>query len=181
MNALLALLILRFGNELAENTRQYQDGKKTKDEWRAEFLRLLALYLSAALMLGLDKSELDAAQEQIVAVAVLKQQSYLDGFAQDIDGLTQEQAIARTQLYASSATELYWQGKTWGLHLPAYPGDGSAECLQFDKCQWELHWLDKTNGNVDAYWVMNPDAEHCPTCIDRANHWSPLRIRNWQY
>jgi hypothetical protein len=47
------------------------------------------------------------------------------------------------------------------------------------KCRWEIVPVDKKKGDYDAYWRMS-DAEHCQTCIERAQRWNPLRIRGLQ-
>ena len=60
------------------------------------------------------------------------------------------------------------------VQLPAYPGDGSSECMVNDKCYWDVR-LDIPNGQVLATWVRTA-AESCPTCIKRAVEWNPYTI-----
>ena len=69
--------------------------------------------------------------------------------------------------------------QAYGLELPAYPADGSTICKKGDKCYWDIVKL-SGNGNFDAYWRRTV-SESCPTCIQRANEWSPLKVRNWEY
>ena len=180
MNTLLALLILEFGNELERITADYKEGNTDKAEWRAKFLALLTRYLLLAYMLGLDTTTLTAEQEQAVSDAVANQALYLDGFKDDIGNLTLEEATTRARLYASSATAVYWDAATGELKLPAYPGDGSTQCLQFCKCAWHIVWLNRAKGHANAYWTLG-EAEHCPDCEERTRVWNPLKIRNWQY
>lgn len=84
----------------------------------------------------------------------------------------------RAALYANSVVEPYWKASSFGLPLPAYPGDGTSQCMTSCKCSWNIVPLDKNQGDYDAYWVMSP-AEHCQTCLQRAHDWNPLQIRGW--
>lgn len=180
MDAALALFLIQFSSALKANTSAYKRGDKSKDDWYADFLQLLAMYLMLAWMLGQHDTAIEAAEQEIIAADLNAQVQYLEGFAETIDTLPPDEAEARSELYAASATQLYWKGFAGKLVLPAYPGDGSSECGQFDKCAWRLVWLDRDKGHVNAYWELG-EAEHCPTCEQRATEWSPLKVRNWKY
>ena len=141
MHTVLALIILQFGSALKANTESYERGDQSQDEWYAEFLRLLALYLMLAWMQGARATDLNDVAQQSIEDTLDAQKQYLDGFRETIDTLTPDEAVARSELYASSATPLYWKALGGQLVLPAYPGDGSSECGQFCKCAWRLVWL----------------------------------------
>lgn len=113
--------------------------------------------------------------------AMLKQQygqgKYLEGFMNQIaEGkLSEAQITARLQMYLNSANEALWKGITKGLpvDLPAYPGDGSTQCLTNCQCNWDVI---EVEGGYDCYWRLGI-AEHCPDCVERADKWNPYRIR----
>lgn len=120
--------------------------------------------------------------------AMVKEQygvnGYLKGFYNDIasGNLSEGQIAARSRMYINSANEALWKGITNELPtkpgqnypLPFYPGDGSTECLTNCKCQWDIV---QTDNGYDAYWRLS-NAEHCPTCEDRANdpRYQPYQI-----
>ena len=81
---------------------------------------------------------------------------------------------------AGAAKATYWRGATLGYNLPAYPADGSSECLGNCGCVWSLTVFDEEQGNLNAWWIRGKD-DSCPTCIDRAGRWAPLRIRGNEY
>lgn len=109
---------------------------------------------------------------------IREQYQYIQRFAGDIlDGkLTPAQMLARAQMYGQCGTEAYEKGNAQamgGLNLPAYPGDGSSECLVYCRCHWDIQ--DKTS-HWEATWVLGPVEKHCPTCYGRSHDWAPLMI-----
>jgi len=152
-------------------------GELTVDEWKAEMLKVLAIYLAAAMLLGLASDTLSAAQEKRVASALREQANYLNGFgdAVEANGWNESSGV-RAGMYADSVTPVFWQGRTWGLPLPSLPGEGT-QCLNHCRCEWQIVPLDAENGDYDAYWKLNEDAEHCQTCAQRAHDWQPVQIR----
>lgn len=113
--------------------------------------------------------------------AMLKEQygqiSYLANFMRQIANgdLSEAQIAARLNMYINSANEALWRGFASDLpiDLPAYPGDGSTQCLTNCQCTWDIRQVE---GGYDCYWVLGY-AEHCPDCIDREQMWSPYTIR----
>ena len=106
-----------------------------------------------------------------------EQYRYLDRFAGEIaEGqLTEGQNKRRSQMYVNSAREAYWRaaGQAHGWpKLPAYPGDGSTQCLTNCRCVWDVR---ETKDAWLCYWRLTP-AEHCEDCVARAEMWNPLRI-----
>lgn len=107
-----------------------------------------------------------------------EQYRFLRGFIEMLrDGdVTPEYARNRAGLYIQSATQAHERGKAAAhgdLNLPAYPGDGSTECLSRCRCTWRITEKD-TQWN--ATWVLNASVETCATCSSRAGEWSPLVI-----
>jgi len=56
--------------------------------------------------------------------------------------------------------------------LPAYPGDGSSQCLSNCMCNWVV---ERTPDAWHCYWTLGL-AEHCQDCVDRSQIWNPLVI-----
>jgi len=46
-----------------------------------------------------------------------------------------------------------------------------------DKCRWAIQILSKENQDFNATWKLGI-AEHCETCLNRAQNWTQLEIRN---
>jgi len=89
--------------------------------------------------------------------------------------ITIGQFKARLNMYINSANEALWRGinSNYEFKLPAYPGDGSTQCLVNCKCYWEIIAV---AGGYDCYWRLE-QAEHCEDCIQRSNEWNPWRWR----
>ena len=153
-------------------------GQLTADAWQAEMARLLmagglASYAEGG---GVRPDQLAPRTRAAIARYLSGQVDYLNKFADEIEAQGWQPAYeARAQMYGRALRALYEQGATFGLPLPAMPGEGS-ECLTNCKCRWRVDWIDRENLDADAYWVMG-QAEHCPTCQTRAAEWAPLRIR----
>ena len=119
--------------------------------------------------------------------AMLKAQyKWLEGFAAQVatGELSEAQIRARAWLYVDSARQAYEKGNARALgvpDLPAYPGDGSTECLSNCACYWRIEEVfDPETGDPvgwDCYWELTPGAEHCDDCEARGVEWYPLEIR----
>lgn len=108
--------------------------------------------------------------------AMLKEQwKYLRAMFLDIGTgkISAQQAAARFAMYINSANEALWKALTrdLGFDLPAYPGDGSTQCLTNCKCEWDVQ---KVAEGVDAYWILG-EAEHCDDCVTRSQDWAPWK------
>lgn len=112
-----------------------------------------------------------------------KQYGYLNNFAEDIAAgklseggrLRLKQVRARAAMYFESSGQAYERGKSNSLgmpRLPAYPGDGSTQCLSNCGCHWEIT---ETEDAWLCSWVLGP-VEHCPDCVRRSREWNPYRI-----
>jgi hypothetical protein len=179
----LLILISSMQVEIRTITSQLERGEMTLDEWKSQMRERIIRYALAALMLGMVDEELSA-QAQAVAVQFAEQQNgYLEKFANEIKtgGEWQASWNHRAEQYGESIQVPYWKAATRFLVLPAYPGDGSSECMVSDRCMWFMDWIDLTNRDVDAYWVNMHDARICPTCAERGIRWYPLRVRGGFY
>jgi len=103
---------------------------------------------------------------------------YLNRFATDmsVGGMSPGQIGARAKMYIDSSTQAFERAKVVGSRgmpaLPAYPGDGTTQCLSNCKCRWVI----KEKADVwEATWKLG-QAEHCPDCIYRSAVWKPLVV-----
>lgn len=109
---------------------------------------------------------------------VRTQYQYLDRFAGDVaTGRYTEVALAaRARMYAESSSQAFERAKVAqrGVpDLPAYPGDGSTQCISNCKCSWEIS---ETDTEWRCYWRLSA-SESCGTCLTRAAQWGPLVIQ----
>lgn len=158
-------------------------GRIAIDAWRYEVERLLAKNITASFMAGRGNFSLSEAEILKVREWVSKQARYLESFAVNIETHPKGEEFTqkwrnRAASYATSIVNPFYSGETWGIPLPAIPGDMTSQCGQADKCSWHIVKLEG-EGNWDATWRLHP-AEHCQTCIERARLWRPLQIRNYQ-
>lgn len=116
-----------------------------------------------------------------------EQYRYLDGFVDAVatadPPLSEGYIAARARMYTNSSREAHERGHARGRGLPdgalpAWPGDGSTECLSNCKCHWEIDEETDGGGAVVrwlAYWRTGV-AEHCDDCLDRAAAWAPFVV-----
>lgn len=157
------------------------EGLTYLETWQAEMQSLLARYHLSAYMLGIETPQLSPADWEQIETYYQTQTQFLDAFVAEMftAGVILAAWQARAIMYAGAITAPYWDAHTKGLFLPAYPGDGSSECLSNDRCMWEVKTINETNGDYDAFWVLDTSiTDHCPTCRERSRAWSPLQIRN---
>lgn len=128
---------------------------------RELFAHSLAEYAAAA---GKDEREVLEEVKKLVG----KQIDFLNKFTDEVEqGKYEDRSEAlkaRAAMYAASLKESYWRGKIGGDY-PAYPGDGSSECLGNCGCEWDVR-------DDGAYWIRGKD-DSCATCVQRAGEWSP--------
>ncbi len=113
-----------------------------------------------------------------IGAMLQEQYRYLNQFAADIVAgkLSLAQIKARLQLYISSAIQAFEKGKAYGMGLPtlpAYPGDGTSECLVNCRCSW---FITAQPMEWQCTWMLGIAEEHCPTCLKRSQEWNPYRI-----
>jgi len=105
------------------------------------------------------------------------QYQYLNGFAQELNAgqMSEAQIRQRAELYIKSSRQAYERGRVASLQmpaLPAYPGDGSTQCVTNCQCHWEIT---ETSDEWRAYWTLGA-AEHCPDCVQRSKDWAPYTM-----
>lgn len=172
VDKLQALAAESFG----ELTRRLVAGELTPAAWVREMERTVvrghtAAYVAAtADRLGVSPAAvkgLSRAERQELQALINDQRPYLAQFARDVASgqLSPAQIAARAALYAGPMRATY--GRTRWPRLPAYPADGSTECLMNCRCSW----VERDDG---MYWQLGA-AEHCPTCLRRATDWAPWR------
>jgi hypothetical protein len=109
---------------------------------------------------------------------------FLDGFLKDLPDLTYEQAMARAALYATSILQTASEAQIafTDTELPYTPGCDDLDCSWHCRCHLEVEEKRGIGpGNFDVYWVMDPDAEHCESCLELSKKWNPFKIRNGQW
>lgn len=112
-----------------------------------------------------------------VGQMVRNQYEYLDRFAVDVaNGRYTESAVAaRARMYVESSSQAFERGNTVtrGMpDLPAYPGDGSTQCLSNCRCRWVIK---ETDTEWQCTWKLG-QAEHCPDCVERSRIWAPYIV-----
>lgn len=149
-------------------------------QWQKEMRDSLKRTYTTQYLLGIGgKQQMTPGDYGLIGNRLRPQYKFLRQFARSIQNgeYTVDQVAsvaARQQLYAMSSNQMYERAraKSWRVKLPAYPGDGSSDCLTNCKCSWEIV---EEKGKVKAYWRLS-SAEHCPTCTNRAGQWNPLVI-----
>lgn len=175
-------LLADFEDKMRGMAAQVVDGDMSVSDFqinmREELRREYALMMIAGA--GGDQSQVADDDWLRLGSQLQKQYRYLADFADQLasgDPRTLALAPTRAGMYARSSTAIYWYEAT-DVDLPAYPGDGSSECLTQCLCHWDMDTEEDEDGNTTAVlatWVLD-GGEHCPTCIDRAAEWNPLRI-----
>ena len=105
------------------------------------------------------------------------QYRYLNSFAADIASgrYSEAQIAARARMYVEASSQAFEQGRAQALgmpDLPAYPGDGSTQCLSNCACWWSIR------ETADAWlctWKLSP-VENCDDCLERSRVWAPLTL-----
>jgi len=169
----------RRADELA---KQLANGDIDLQAWRNGMAdEISSLHLTADISGAGGLSNYTQADMQRVQRKVDEQLSYLDNWTNELrnmDEYNPDAIRSRAMLYGGNATSTVQNAYTQALgigDLPAYPGDGTTQCLTNCKCAWKPVKL-PGEGNWDVYWDLGI-AEHCPTCKAREAAWNPLQIR----
>lgn len=151
-------------------------GQLAPVEWHNQHAEVILAGYLAAYREGKGADLNDADRRAALRLAA-KQMPYLNKFLDELEETGwQDRYAARTAMYAESVKQAYYVGLSFGLELPAMPGDGTTKCLSNCKCSWKIVWEDQENLDARAYWRLGK-AEHCPDCRRRSRQWSPLRFR----
>jgi hypothetical protein len=162
------------------------DGSITPEAWNNGMRQEIKDEYIRQYILGRGgRDQMDASDWGSVGGSIRDQYKFLEGFLAEIEGeqLSEAQIRARAAMYIESAREAFEKGnaKSVGVpvdQLPAVPGDGSTVCLTNCRCRWDYRPIVE-DGEVigwNCFWILNPGAEHCTTCQDRAAEWSPFVI-----
>ena len=153
-------------------------GLKTVQEWLYEMRQKVRDIFNGQYMLGrggrnaMFQSDLDNQTESIAS-----QFDFLQAFAEQVrqGQLSAKQIAARAELYMEASTRVFEEGKasSYGITLPEYPGDGNQMCGVRCRCTWILVKIEDV---VNAFWTLNPLAQHCQTCRENAAKWAPYVI-----
>jgi len=172
------------------------NGEITVEAWEQLMGELIGLGATTGYMVGAGSEVIPPKASDYLTQAIAQQLAFLSGFALVIaanqlgnkfdDTNFDSRWFGRARQYNRTAVEQYWRANTSAklgvddMPLPAYPGDGTSQCLKNCKCRWRIEVIgDIEDGNADAYWELGV-AEHCQTCVERHRAWNPLQIRNWE-
>lgn len=118
---------------------------------------------------------LTEADDLAIRGLVSDQWAYLHTFAEDVRAglLSEGQIRARANQYAASSRQAYERGRaaSFGVQLPAYPGQGTA-CKSACRCTWTIV---ETDDEFRCTWTRHA-TDSCETCTSRASSWAPLVI-----
>lgn len=155
----------QYQDEVRTLSDQLNSGDIDIDQWQGGMKQALRDSYALNLRAGSD-SPLKYTEYLKLGTPLQKQYRFLERFKQDIAaGKTKAGAIAtRAQMYIFSAVQMYWR-QVVGIGLPAYPGDGTTDCVTACQCEWE----ERDDG---FYWRLG-DAHHCHICPERAQEWAP--------
>lgn len=177
----LPQLIKDFTEDISGVASRYNAGGMQVGNWYEEMAKLIAQYTIAAYTNGRRQgwAELPETERDQVWALIEHQLGFLETFADQLETRYVDKPAAleaRMKLYAPSIKGAWWEAETYGLPLPAQPGDGTSQCLGHCHCQWRIEPV--ADGSYDCYWELGVGEEHCQTCVARAARWNPLRIRD---
>lgn len=165
-------------------------GQLSPEDWRLRMrAEIKGEYVRQYLLGRGGLEQMTAADWGSVGGALSEQYRWLDRRAEsffdqvEAEELSEEEIARRARMYINSAREAYERGQVrrYGipvLALPAYPGDGSSECLTNCRCYWNIQEIFGEEGEViawEATWTLTP-GESCPTCVDRGLQWAPYVV-----
>lgn len=161
-------------DEIREATDRYlQDGDDGR--WESSLARTIAKSHQAAYLLGasdrlgvpldsplLNPRNLSRAEREQIKSIVQDQVGFLKRFIDVAGDLSDDQVLARSDLYALAPKQTYWTG--WADRtLDCVPG-GCEEC--FGNCRCYL-----TREADGTHWICVDDHHSCGSCRDRAATW----------
>lgn len=181
----LGPLVGEFDDDIMLLMDDLEAGNIDADEWRDRFAAMLAGAIALAYFVGMGGTIITADQRAAIDAMLAEQLAYLNRFYEAVaqtfeaGGEFDPAWRSRASMYADAVTEPFWEARTWPWPLPAYPGDGTSQCLTHCRCDWVIQVIDEAAGDADAFWMLGP-VEHCQTCLERARRWNPLQIRGWK-
>lgn len=185
--AIMARRLEAYDNAITNLAEQLADESISVDAWEEAMQReIKRLHLNASVTgRSGDWSQLDQRDVSDMNETVRDQMRYLRRWRNELADPGREvnasQVRNRSRLYGQASSQTFEKshdaekGVPSGI-LPAYPGDGTTNCLTNCKCRWSFRVIRKDEGDFDASWRLGA-SEHCQTCRDRARSWLGLRIR----
>lgn len=165
-----------YEKRITQLSQRLTSGEIELGDWqitmREELRRAHALQLIAGS--GGDKAGVDPNDWLKLGNELRSQYLYLEDFGRAIASgdLDSGSIEARARMYARSSRVSFWKQAGGDLELPAYPCDGSSECLSNCGCSWDIQ---EDEDGANAYWRLGK-TDNCPTCLQRASEWSPYRV-----
>jgi hypothetical protein len=169
----------KFVEVMKERARELTDrlpnGQEALGPWLLDMRELIKqTYTDLYILARGGRNTMEASDYGRLGYMIRNQYNYLQGFAEDMAAgkLTGPQMGNRASLYVASGTQAYEKASAsrYDVALPAYPCDGSSECLGNCKCAWDIQEFDN---HIEATWTLG-SADHCATCEQRASEWAPL-------
>lgn len=163
-------------NDLLDTYGQnLESGRWTLQQYETEMRRRLKDAHVAEYTLGRGGAlQMTQSDYGVLGNVLKKQYKFLRGFLNDVEAgkETKGQANNRAKNFLGSARQSFsrGRGKSFGLDLPAHPGDGGTACHGNCRCMWDIQ---EKPTEWRAYWILNAN-EPCPDCIARAAQWSPF-------
>ena len=154
------------------------EGESTIQEWTLSMRRETMSVFSDEYMMAIGGwNSMYEEDFTNLAVMVYDQFGYLQDFAEVVKQgqLSKSQIGARSELYMESAVQSFEQGRArrHNIILPAHPADGSQICQSRCRCRWNIK---EEADRIDAFWVLDPSAEHCDTCLSNSEVWNPYQL-----
>lgn len=145
----------RFSGQAQGIISAYQSGDLTRLQAMTQFKEALQsaeneAFVAGRRARGVASFEITDEEAAMLTGRHSRNMRYFGGFLRDIDGGKYDSGrngpmtpAKRADLYARSLWSLYTRGEA-------------------------TDWAEPENQNKRYYWVMDPDAEHCKDCLDRA-------------
>jgi hypothetical protein len=149
-------------------------GQLSADQWHQGMEDLLTEVHLAAYLVASGAQDAPDLVDSPIGQYIADQLDYLDQWAADLDP-EDPRNDGRGAMYGSAVRGAYSLGDTDGWPLPTHPGEGT-DCLTNCKCEWDIVVIDAAGGDADAFWERHAQ-DSCPTCVERAGKYYPLRIR----
>lgn len=164
---------------------QLERGDMSPVEYQRAAEILLAEHHTAAYMAGANTDDLTRDDLATLETTVQDQYNYLDNFIPVLTAGAAADELARWRsralMYAQPVGASLWRGATRSMpRLPAYPKDGTTDCLVNCCCRWVIIDVNEQAGDWDCYWRLG-GCSHCKHCPRRRIAWNPLRIRGGEF
>ena len=162
--------------ELDDLASSYNNGEIDKDSFIDKLKELVQKYYILFALIGSGGKSIKGKDRQDLEFFLAATFSLIEDFRQTLDqeGITAAYITWRASLYATARHVFlrYTMPRDIFFVLPALPG---VDCLGDGKCGCWLEIIEDGD-EVQVYWHMNEDKEHCEVCLGYAMEWTPLII-----